>query len=441
MHQAAVGVLDGRPLLDAADHVQIPQIRALLEPKVLRTPELVQVLHPTGLFQGRPLWVDDARFRIEHHVGVVSLPAPGGEREALKFVERTLAEQMDRSRPLWQLWFLEGYAPDRVGIVLKTHHALVDGPAMVNLVGRLFDVEPSRRSEAPVRWNPSAPPSRRALVADNFKVATGDIGHAAGRLRHPLRLARAGGATLLGGWETVRRGRGAPVTSLNQPIGVARQVAVYPLSLREVKRVAHGSHVKVNDVFLNLVAGGLGAVLLSRGEPVGGVTLHASIAVSMHRAADPTMVGNHVGTMIVPLPVGEENPAARLAAIAAGTSMAKARQRPVVTSAFMSLLTRSGLTRRYIRRQQMINVLTTNLHGPQVDLYVGGARLLEVFAAPPIAGNVTVSFAALSYGQQFNISVVTDTASWPDLDVLMAGVDACWHESSRPSMVPFAAGL
>ncbi len=440
MHQAGLGVLDAGPLLDADGRLRIDLIRTRLGPKVQQTPELHQVLYPTGFLQGRPLWIEDRDFKLENHIHVVTLPPPGGLKAALEFVQATLAEQMDRSRPLWQLWFLEGYAPERVAMVLKTHHALMDGPAMLNLIAQLFDLEPDAEPPPVIQWTPVPPPSGRALIANNFRIATGDLSHGIRRLGHPVRLARAACATLRGGWETVRQGRGAPVTSLNRPIGVERRFAVSSVPLRDVERVAHGSNVKVNDVFLDLVSGGLRAVLLSRGEPVDDVTLHASIAVSMHPAGDGTTLGNKVGTVLVPLPLGEPNPVARLRPIAAGTAVAKSKQRAVVTPAFMSVLAQWGVTRRFIRRQRMLNVLSTKLRGPAFPLYVAGARVLEIYAAPPIAGNVTVSFAALSYEDDFNISVVADAAAWPDLHVLMDGIQSCWVELSRPS-VPLAAGL
>ena len=440
MHQAGLGVLDAGPLVDADGRIRIEALRSRLRPKVQQTPELQQVLHPTGFLQGRPLWIDDPEFKIENHVHLASLPPPGGLPAALRFVEATLGELMDRSRPLWQLWFLEGYAPGLAAMVLKTHHALLDGPAMLNLIAQLFDLEPNPAPPPAIQWTPVPPPSARALVADNFRVATGDLGRGFRRLGHPIKLARTAGATLRGGWETVRQGRGAPVTSLNRPIGSRRRFAVSSVPLRDVERVAHGSKVKVNDVFLDLVAGGLRTVLQSRGEPVDGVTFHASIAVSMHPAGDGTTMGNNVGTVLVPLPLGDPDPVSRLQSIAAGTAVAKARQRAVVTPAFMSLLAQSGVTRRYIRRQRMLNVLTTNLRGPTFPLYVAGARVLEIYAAPPIAGNVTVSFAALSYEGDFNLSVVADAAAWPDLDVLVDGIRSCWLELSRPSVL-LAAGL
>lgn len=441
MHQAAVGVLDAAPLIDAEGHVLIERVRARLEPKVQRMPELRRVLRTTRFLQGRPLWIDDPDFRIENHVTAASLPAPGGRQEMVRFVARAMAVPMDRSRPLWQLFLLEGYAPDRVGIVLKTHHALADGPAMINIVAQLFDLEPVVAEAPAAPWLAEPPPSSSALMKDNFRRMAAGVVHGAAALRHPVRLGRLGALTLRGGLETVRQGRGASRTSLNRPIGVARRLALCRFRLSEVKLAAHQWDVTVNDVFLGLVAGGLREVLLARHERVDGIRLHASIAVSMHAAGDETTIGNRIGTMIVPLSL-DSDPEARLRKIAAGTMAAKSTQRAVVSPAFMAVLARSGLTRHYIRRQHMVSVLTTNLPGPQFPFYLAGARVLEVYPVPPIAGNVTLSVAALSYDGQFAVSMIADHAAWPDLDVLVHGIESAWHDlAGARANVPLAAGL
>jgi hypothetical protein len=156
------------------------------------------------------------------------------------------------------------------------------------------------------------------------------------------------------------------------------------------------------------------------------VRIHASVAVSLHSDGDATTSGNLVGTMIVPLDVGASDEIARLREIAAAVVQAKASQRAAVTSEFMYLLARTGLTRFYIRRQHMINILTTNLQGPPAPLYFAGAQLLKASAIPPLAGNVTVSFAALSYAGRLMLTVVADARTWPDLEVLVDGIRAAW---------------
>lgn len=223
----------------------------------------------------------------------------------------------------------------------------------------------------------------------------------------------------------MKAGRHAPRTSLNGRIGMSRALGVLPLDLAEVKAVAHAYGVKVNDVVLDLIASGLRSVLLSRGERTHGVAIHASMAVRLPGESD-ALGGNHAGTMVVPLVLDEaEGP--RLSDIGAATAKAKLAQRGAVPQGLMVLLAMTGLTRLLIRRQTLVNILMTNLAGPPFPLYVAGARLLEVFAITPIAGNVTASFAAFSYNGRLDLSVDADARSWPDLDVLISGMAAGWR--------------
>jgi diacylglycerol O-acyltransferase / wax synthase len=440
MHQGGLGVVDGRPLLDAEGRVAIDRVRAHLQARLDRVPELRRILYPTGPFEGRPLWVDDPAFRIENHVLVAQLPPPGGESQALKFAEGMMASLMDRTRPLWQLWFLEGYGEGNIGIFLKLHHVFADGPAILNIIGLLFDLEPGIL-DSPSPWSPSPPPPARVLALDNFARKGRAAKRAIRQLAHPVLLGRSAGVATRGIWAALQEGRGAPRTSINRPIGPTRRVGVVRLSLADVKSVAHELGVKVNDVFLDLIAGGLRAVLVSRGVPVDQMDIRASMAVSLH-SSRRDLVGNHAGTMIVPLPIGEAGAATRLPLIAANTARAKARQRGAVPQAFMAVLALSGLTRFFIRRQHLVNVLVTNLSGPQFPLYVAGGRLLDAVPIPPIAGNVTVSFAALSYDGNLVLSVHADRKTWPDLDLVLEGMRSGWRElQGATAVVPAAQGL
>ena len=426
MHQAAFAVMGT---------VRLDRLRRHLESRLGRVPELRRVLRTTRPPEGGPLWVDGAAFRIEDHVHGATLPPPGGEATALRFVEARMAEVMDRSRPLWEMWLLEGYGPGRVGLLIKLHHALADGPAMVNVVGQIFDLWPDEIDDPPAAWRPAPPPSRGELIRDNLRLWAGGLRRAGRRLRHPVRIVLAAATNSRGAFEATRRGWDAPRTSLNRPIGVGRRIAVLRVSLAEAKAVAHRSGVKLNDVFLCVVAGGLRRLMVSRGEDLGCSSLRASVAVSLHPSDDGATVGNLVGTVVVPLPLERLEPASMLARIGAAAALAKSRQRAVVTSGLMVYLAKTGFTRWYIRRQHLINVLTTNLVGPPTPLYLAGARLEEAIAIPPIAGNVTVSFAALSYAGALDLSVIADAASWPDLDVLVEGMRASWQELASTATV------
>jgi WS/DGAT/MGAT family acyltransferase len=338
-----------------------------------------------------------------------------------------MAGLMDRSRPLWQLWLLEGYGPGEVGVLLKLHHVLADGTAVLKIITLLFDLQPGGVEDAAQPWSPAPAPGRGVLIRDNIARRREALGRAARRLAHPVASLESTAASFRGLWEMLTSGFGAPHTSINRPIGSTRDIAVLRLPLRDVKDFAHARGVKVNDVILSLIAGGLRDVLLARGERVDGISLRASMAVLMPTSESGSVVGNHAGAMIVPIPVGEASSTIRLEAIAAATTRAKRTQRAAISQLFSVLLAVSGLTRFFIRRQHLVNVLETNLAGPPFPLFIAGARLREPYAITPVAGNVTASFAALSYNGGLDLSVHVDADAWPDLDALMDGMSAEWR--------------
>lgn len=442
MHQGALGVLDGSSLLDQEGRVRIEALRTHISARLDRVPELRRILFQTGPLQGRPLWVDDPEFGIENHVLVARLPAPGGESRALRFAEGMMVSLMDRSLPMWQIWFLEGYGEGKIGLFLKLHHVLADGQGILKIVSLLFDLEPGVVETSRSLWTAAPPPSPQTLAIDNLARKGRLTARAARRLAHPVVLARSTGLTARAIWATVQEGRGAPRTSLNVPIGRTRRIETMSLSLAQVKRLAHAEDVKVNDVFMDLIAGGLREVLLERGTAVEGLRIRASMAVAQKAPGESERVGNHVGTMIVPLPIDVDDARARLSMIAAATVHAKARQRSAVPQTFMATLALTGLTRIFTRHQHLVNVLVTNLPGPQFPLYVAGARLESVVPIPPIAGNVTAAFAAFSYDGHLTLSVHADAAAWPDLEVLVRGMERTWLRlEGAPPGVPAEQGL
>ena len=428
MHQAVLATLDASDLLDPQGHVRIEAIRAHVESRLARVPELRRKLRRTHLFEGRALWVDDPGFRIQDHVLVATLPPPGGDIAALAFAERQMATLMDRSRPLWEIWLLEGYARDRVALMIKLHHAIADGPAMINMLAQIFDLEPLPAEQSVGAWLPAAPPTAAALVRDNLARKAASLRGAMSATAHPVRALRSATTNLRATIDELSEGRGAPRTSLNRPIGSSRRLAAMHIALADLKDVAHAEGVKLNDVFLSVVTAALRRVLIVRGEWRSGMSLHLTMAVSRRVAGDTTTSGNLAGVMVVPVPLDADHPRGLLGAVAASTARAKVKQLAVVSSGLMVFLARTGITRAYTRRQHLINVLTTNLPGPPLPLYLAGARVRDPIAIPPIAGNVTASFAALSYDGGLTLSVVADDDSWPDFDKLMDAVRSSWLE-------------
>ena len=428
MHQAVLATIEAEPLRRPDGHVDIERIRAQVESRLDRVPELRRVILRPGLFRGRPLLVDDSGFRIEEHVLTATLPAPGGEAAALAFAERELGSVMDRSRPLWAIWLLEGYSPDRFGVLIKLHHAIADGPSMVNILAQVFDLEP-RESPAPVRrWIAARAPSAMELVLDNIAMRMSALLRAARVVAHPLRAARSAAGSLPAMLSEYRRRSNAPRTSLNHPVRPGRRVAALHVSLAEGKRIARYNGVKLNDLFMFVVARSLSQVLVQRAEPIDGVSLHASVAVSRPILRETSRSGNHIGSIVVALPLSAADTEGHVAAIAESMARAKAEQQPEVSLDAMVLLAETGIARAFIRRQHMLNVMTTNLFGPPVPIYLAGARVASPVAMAPIAGNVTVSFAALSYESELTFSVVADETSWPDFGTLDRAMAESWRE-------------
>jgi hypothetical protein len=397
MHVGALAMLDGRSLCDEAGRLRLAEIRAALEASSAAVPQLRRVVHVPGPLAGRPRWVDDPTFRIDRHVDQVAVPPPADEAALLDLVERLLAAPLDRSRPLWRMWFVTGLPDGRVAMLVALHHAIADGLAAVQLLTSLLD-QPARAAR------PAAVPPWRD------------------RHRGPRR-----GGTIRAGWQVFTEARGAPRTSLNAPVGGRRRLAVLRLDLADAKRVAHASGGKLNDVVLSLMGGGLGSLLRSRGEPVDGVRLHTGVAVSLRPAGERVEAGNRSGAIMVRLPIGEPDPAVRLRAVCAETARVKDHQVAAYGQRVVVLLARLGLLRAFARRQHMTNVVESNVTGPVTPIRVLGAPVLDLVAIGTLVGNLALSFLALSYAGRLSIAVRADADLFPDLPVLLAAMRRDWE--------------
>ncbi|HET8661560.1 MAG TPA: wax ester/triacylglycerol synthase family O-acyltransferase [Micromonosporaceae bacterium] len=440
MHVGVVAVLDGQALLDGEGRLRLAEIRSLVEARLGQVPHLRKVVYRPGLLGGRPLWVDDPRFSISRHVGCVRLPPPGGQEQLLRLAEQLMTPLLDRSHPLWQLWLVTGLPAGRVAVIIKLHHAVADGLAAVRLVSRLLDVPGDDVGAEHVSWVPQPPPRRLDLVRDNLAVLAAALlrGAArrtprAARSRQPWRRLRQAVHGLVRAW-------GAPRTSLNAPVGPRRRLAVVRLDLAAAKAVAHQYGAKVNDVVLDLVAGGLRALLASRGEPVAGLVLRVSVAVSLRTADEADEPGNRAGVIVVRLPLAQPDPVARLAAIRAESADAKRHQFAGTELRLLAWLARSGLMRYYTRRQHLTNLTESNVAGPSQPIRMLGAPALDVVPIGVLAGNLAISFLALSYAGELVVTVLADADRFPDLPVLVAAMNDDWGAlaSTRPAMAAAA---
>ena len=378
-----------------------------------------------------PVWVDDQDFDVTYHVRRSALPRPGSEAQLRELVGRLMSRQLDRSRPLWEIYLVEGLAGDRVGIVTKTHHAMVDGIAAVDIGTVILDVTPEPREVPADTWQPAGEPGGAALVlravtdlvarpvqvVDTARHAVGDARATVGKV-----AGVAGG--VLSSLATVARP--APDSPLNVRIGEQRRFAMARTSLDDYKRIrkAHGG--TVNDVVLATVAGALRAWLMTRGEAVTSTTsIRAMVPVSVRGEGGATAPGNRISSYFVDLPVGEGNPVMRLAQVSIAMRGHKESGQSVGAETLMQLSgfapptlhslgarAASGFTRR------LFNLVATNVPGPQFPLYAAGARMLEMYPVVPLAKGQAVSVGVTSYDGGVYYGLNADRDAMPDVDVL-----------------------
>jgi diacylglycerol O-acyltransferase / wax synthase len=420
MHVAALGILEGAPLLDQSGELRLEAIRAHLQQRLHLAPRLRQVLHTPGL--GPPVWVDDAGFEITEHVKARAVPAPGDEAALLEACSALNEPPLDRTRPLWEMWLLTGLADGTVGLLVRLHHVVADGIAALALIGALFDPAPYTPPPVAPPWNPRPLAGTRELLADNLLWRMDALYRTVTALRHPLAILRRL-AGLLGQLGQLIREGSAPRVSLNRQVGERRRLVLVRADLERTKAVAHAHGAKVNDVVLAAVAGGARRLLEHRGELRPGLSLKVSVAASLRGTGDEPALGNRVGIMLGPVPVDEADPIRRLERIARTT--AERKRRPPYQPA-------GRLAQRWMVRvmshQRLVNLLASNLPGPPIPMYLAGARILEVFQVGVVQGNITVSVGVLSYAGQLNFDVVGDADAVPDLTLFAEGMSDSLRE-------------
>lgn len=415
----AIALLDGSPLIDTDGRLRIAAVREAVAARLHLVPRFRQILYVPPRELGGPLWVDAPAFDLADHVHVFPLPAPGDETQLLLAVEQLRRQRMDRSRPLWEMWFLPGLPERRIGLFVRTHHCIADGIAGVATLSAFLDVAAGAIAAPGPAWTPKPAPSADELRTDNQRRRAAERGHRLSKLAHPARAARSALAVLPAMREILAE-EALPATSLDRRVGPDRSFALIRSNLDLVKEVAHAHEAKVNDVLLTVIAGGLRALLSSRGEPVAEAVLRVYVPVSLRHGQYARARGNQIAQMVVPLPIGISDPCRRLRQIAAETGSRKARSRPDVGK----MPHRGVLGRMFLKLidLQHVNVTTADLPGPPIPLYLAGARLLEVFPLLPLIGKVSLGVGAVSYAGQFNITAVADRDGYADLEVFAGGV-------------------
>jgi diacylglycerol O-acyltransferase / wax synthase len=378
-----------------------------------------------------PVWVDDENFDLNFHVRRSALPKPGTDAQLRELAARIMSRPLDRSRPLWEMYLVEGLKGGRFALLTKTHHAMVDGVSAVDIGQVILDTTPEPRATPAGSWRPAREPSgielvagavsdlvrRPTVVVDSVRTGLSDVRRTAERL-----VGTAGGVLAMA--RTVSRA--APDSPLNVEIGEQRRYGTADSLLDDYKaiRKAHGG--TVNDVVLAVVTGALREWLMTRGEAVGAsAVVRAMVPVSVRTEDQSGALGNRVSSYLVDLPVGEKSPVMRLHQISYAMKGHKETGQAVGADAIIGVAgfapptlhslgarVASGLSRR------LFNIVVTNVPGPQFPLYAGGARLLASYPVVPLAKGQAVSVGLTSYDGGVYYGLNADRDAMPDIDVL-----------------------
>jgi diacylglycerol O-acyltransferase / wax synthase len=409
MHVGAVLVLGTGP------GFSVLEAQRLLGGRICAVPRLRRRLRRAPPGCGRPFWADDPAFDLRHHLQQRPCPPPGDQRALLEVAAAVAGQPLPRSRPLWSATFVTGLADGGTGLIIVMNHVLADGIGGLAVLAQLVDEGPGLppATPQPAGFPVPAPPAG-ALAADAWAGQARHLTHLAGSVRTIRQgLAELGGA---------RPPRTLPPTSLNQPTGPRRRLDVVAAGLASVHELGHAHGGTINDVILAAITGALRTLLAGRGEHLGLVTI--SVPVSARQEVTGGQLGNQVGSMPVSLPA-DGSLAARIIQIAAITRQRKTAAHGTSAALLgppLRLLAATGLLRWFINRQRLVHTFATNLRGPGQPRAFAGAPVQAIIPIPSTTGNVTVTFAALSYAGTLLITVLSDPSQVPDVAVLTAAL-------------------
>jgi diacylglycerol O-acyltransferase len=442
MHVAAVMTFEGAP----PEHDEVVEgIRTRLH----LVPRYRQKLAFVPFGQGRPRWVDDPHFNLRYHVRHTALPEPGTEDQLKRLAGRVFSQRLDRDKPLWEMWVVEGLdGGERFAVLSKTHHALVDGVSGIDIMSILFDTKPEPDALPPAeekRWLPAPTPSGAQLLAEALveraTVPSEVVRGARALVRGPRRIAETALGSASGVASMVRAGlRPAPKTPYNEHIGPHRRFTWVRMQLADVKAIKNSLGGTVNDVMLATVAGALRRHLLRRGFDVTGVELKVMVPVSVRAQEARGALGNQVAAMMAPLPVGVEEPVERMERISDSMAHLKSGGQAVGAQVLTELTGFAppnimSQASRVVARQRMFNLVVTNVPGPQFPLYMMGRRLDGLFPMVPLAPNQALGIAIMSYNGTINFGLVGDFDLMSDLDDLAGDLHASLVELAEAAGV------
>jgi diacylglycerol O-acyltransferase / wax synthase len=446
MHVAGVMIFEGSP-------PPYDDMLEAIERRLGLVPRYRQRLAFVPLGQGRPKWVDDPHLNLRYHVRSTALPAPGSEQQLRDLAGRVFAQQLDRDKPLWEIWLVEGLEGDRFAVLSKTHHALVDGVSGVDIMSVLFDTspEPAAPTDTGERWLPRPLPSpvqllgealmERATIPGELARSVRSVFRGPRRVAEGLRDAAVGVGAMA--WAGLNP---APATPYNKPIGPHRRYTWVRANLADLKAIKNELGGTVNDVVIAVVSGALRRWLRGRGVRTEGLELRALVPVSIRTEAQQGQLGNRIAAMRGPLPVYVDDPVERLRIVSAAMQGLKESKQAMGAEVLAGL---QGFAPPTILAQasrlnfstRLFNLIVTNVPGPQIPLYVLGRELEEFFPVAFLPPHQALAIAIVSYNGKITFGLLADYDSMEDVGEIAEGISVAiteLDEAARGSEAPGA---
>jgi WS/DGAT/MGAT family acyltransferase len=445
MHVASTQVFELGPLRTPEGGVDAEAIRTAIVAQLHRIPRYRQKLVDTPI-EGRPVWVDDPTFSIDYHVRHTSLPRPGTERQLKRLSARVMQQHLDRRRPLWEIWIVEGLEQDRFALITKVHHCMIDGVSGVDLLRILMSPHPDPEIPAAPMFVPRSAPSGFELVRDEAwrrlllpLKAIGDIGEFLGEARDSRRavVSRLRSLSSMLG----RTLRSASETPLNREIGPHRRFDWFSMDLAELKAVRRTLQGSLNDVVLTIVTGAVRRFLEARQCNPAEIEFRVMAPVSVRGKNEQGTLGNRVSAWIIDLPIDEPDPRKQLARIAKETAELKSSKEAVAAE----LLTQAAeftptallaLGARNATRLLPFNLVVTNVPGPQQPMFMLGAKMLEIYPHVPLMDGLGLGIALMSYDGQLHWGFNADYDTVPDVRDFVHAIHDAYREILEASELP-----
>jgi diacylglycerol O-acyltransferase / wax synthase len=425
MHGSAVEIFEAGPLAKPDGGIDFETVKRSYAAVLHRMPRYRQKLAwVPGVRQA--VWVDDEHFNLDYHMRHTALPRPGSEAQLKRMAARIMEQPLDRSRPLWELWVVEGLSENRFAVISKTHHCVFDGAAGMGLMSFLLSPDPQQRIPDPPRFVPQAPPGSAELSSawrrhlwrlplralQDLRDFVRDHDDLLDELQ---RRARALGELAMLKFSP------ASETALNGPVGPHRIFDWFDLPLDEVKQIKSARGCSVNDVVLAIATGAFREFLAVRQERPEEIDFRVATPVDVRRAGDRGRLGNKVSSWIVPLPVGVADPLEALEQIQRTTRRMKESRHAAAVEMMTALRDWVSFDLQQLQRGT-VNAFITNVPGPQVPLYMAGSKLLALYAQAPLIENLGLVMCAASYDGKLFLGFNADYDRVPDLDELVAFV-------------------